>query len=71
MTESLSREDQFKDHYVAAFMAAYKANEYQDRIDRGQYDALDNHGIVEYAEDLAESAWKAMVELSPRMREKQ
>ena len=65
----MTREDQFKDMYVAAFMAAYKANEYVERCVNGQYDALNSHAIVEDAEFLADKAWEAMKELSPRIKE--
>lgn len=64
----MTREHQFKDHYVAAFMAAYKANEYLDRCALGQCDALNNHGIIEDAEFLADFAWKAMEDYSGRYR---
>lgn len=66
--ETPEREERFKDQYVAAFMAAYKAGEYTERCMMDQHEALRNHGIVEDAEHLAEYAWDAMKDLSKRVK---
>lgn len=51
----------FKEHYIVAFLGTWAAQAYPNACALGNHEVFDHHPI-EDAEDLANRAWKAMIE---------
>ena len=51
-------EQEFKDHYVATFLATYAAMHYDNACAMGQHDRLEKHLALEDAKHLADRAWE-------------
>lgn len=56
-------EQQFKDQYVASFLAAYMANRYDEDCMTGHIHKPYNHQPIEDALFLANCAWQQLLDL--------